>query len=123
MSIREGFHLSGSGIGKFAFRTQFTRETSFSIDYDELYELLEFERRNGFIVWVLGPAVSFDKDAREAFVAMVERGYVHALLAGNALAVHDVEGLSLERLWGRTFTPRENNPSRSLQASGCHRKG
>ncbi|MBA4393685.1 MAG: hypothetical protein C0407_09050, partial [Desulfobacca sp.] len=77
---------------KFAFRTRITRETSFSIDYDELYELLEYERRKGFVLWVLGPAVVFDHDAREAFVGLIERGYVHGLLAGNALAVHDVEG-------------------------------
>ena len=77
---------------KFAFRTQITRETSFSIDYDELYDLLENERNNGFVVWVLGPATVFDWDAREAFVGLIERGYVHGILAGNALAVHDVEG-------------------------------
>ena len=77
---------------KFAFRSHLTRETSFSIDYDELYELLEHERHNGFIVWVLGPAVVFDHDARGAFAALIENGYVHALLAGNALATHDVEG-------------------------------
>ena len=76
---------------KFAFRTQITRETSFSIDYDELYDLLEHERNNGFVVWVLGPATAFDWDAREAFVGLIERGYVHGVLAGNALAVHDVE--------------------------------
>jgi lysine-ketoglutarate reductase/saccharopine dehydrogenase-like protein (TIGR00300 family) len=76
---------------KFAFRSRITRETSFSIDYDELYELLGFEQQNGFIVWVLGPAVVFDRDARDAFGALVEGGYVHALLAGNALAVHDIE--------------------------------
>jgi lysine-ketoglutarate reductase/saccharopine dehydrogenase-like protein (TIGR00300 family) len=87
-----GFDFSLNGTEKFAFRTQFTRETSFSFDYDQLYDLLEFEKHNGVIVWVLGPAVSFDKDAREAFVALVNRGYVDALLAGNALATHDVEG-------------------------------
>lgn len=76
---------------RFAFRTRLTRETSFSIDYDELYELLEHERKEGFIIWVLGPAVAFDRDARNAFVELIESGYVHALLAGNALAVHDVE--------------------------------
>jgi hypothetical protein len=75
----------------FVFRTRLTRETSFSIDYDQLYDLLGYERENGFIVWVLGPAVVFDRDAREAFASLVERGYVHAMLAGNALAVHDVE--------------------------------
>jgi lysine-ketoglutarate reductase/saccharopine dehydrogenase-like protein (TIGR00300 family) len=76
---------------KFAFRSRITRETSFSIDYDELYDLLEYERDQGFIVWVLGPAVVFDRDARNAFAELVSRGYVHALLAGNALATHDVE--------------------------------
>jgi len=82
-----------SGISeKFAFRTQVTRETSFSIDYDELYDLLLHERDNGFILWVLGPAVAFDKDARDAFAGIVNSGYVHGLLAGNALAVHDIEG-------------------------------
>ena len=78
-------------VEKFAFRTRITRETSFSIDYDELYDLLEYERTNGFILWVLGPAVVFDRDAREAFEELVESGYVHGMLAGNALAVHDME--------------------------------
>ncbi|HYA15345.1 MAG TPA: hypothetical protein VEF33_13505 [Syntrophales bacterium] len=77
---------------KFAFRTRITRETSFSIDYDELYDLLTYERQNGFILWVLGPATVFDRDARDAFAGLVDRGYVHGMLAGNALAVHDVEG-------------------------------
>lgn len=76
---------------KFSFRTRITRETSFSIDYDQLYELLEYERQNGFALWVLGPAAVFDRDAREAFVGLVERGYVQGVLAGNALATHDVE--------------------------------
>ncbi len=76
---------------KFAFRTRLTRETSFSIDYDELYELLSYERENGFILWVLGPAAVFDRDSRHALVSLIHRGYVHGLLAGNALAVHDLE--------------------------------
>lgn len=95
----DGIYVHSDGFGfeqvhpeKFAFRTRTSRETSFSIDYDELYDLLEHERRRGFVVWVLGPAVVFDSDARRAFVSLVERGYVDALLAGNALAVHDVEG-------------------------------
>ncbi len=77
---------------KFAFRSHLTRETSFSIDYDELYDLLEYERGNGFILWVLGPAVVFDYDSRKAFAALIDAGYVHGLLAGNALATHDLEG-------------------------------
>lgn len=77
---------------KFAFRSHLTRETSFSIDYDELYDLLKFEQANGFILWVLGPAVVFDHDSRGAFAALVEAGFVHGLMAGNALATHDLEG-------------------------------
>jgi hypothetical protein len=77
---------------KFAFRSYLTRETSFSIDYDELYELLEYERENGFVLWVLGPATVFDHDSRRAFEALIEAGFVSGLLAGNALATHDLEG-------------------------------
>ncbi|MFZ2446479.1 MAG: hypothetical protein WAW37_08980 [Syntrophobacteraceae bacterium] len=87
----DAFGFESPRAEKFAFRTQVSRETSFSFDYDELYGLLEFERDNGFILWVLGPAVAFDKDARDAMAGMINEGYVHALLAGNALATHDIE--------------------------------
>lgn len=87
----EAFDFMDQASEKFAFRSRITRETAFSIDYDDLYDLLEFERERGYIVWVLGPAVVFDRDARSAFTELVNRGYVHALLAGNALATHDVE--------------------------------
>jgi hypothetical protein len=85
------FALPELNAEKFAFRLHQSRETSFSIDYDELYALLRFERTRGFILWVSGPAVVFDRDARSAFTGLIERGYVHGLLAGNALAVHDLE--------------------------------
>ncbi len=88
----DGFPAMDVGREKFAFRTSRTRETSFSIDYDDLHALLLHERVHGFIVWVLGPAVVFDHDARASFCALIETGFVHALLAGNALATHDIEG-------------------------------
>ena len=86
-----GFEEPGEGAGKFAFRTRGTRETPFSRSYDELYNILRHDRHNGYIVWVLGPAVAFDRDSRDAMAYMVEQGYCHALLAGNALATHDLE--------------------------------
>lgn len=86
-----GFGQPGDAGGKFAFRTRGTRETPFSRSYDELYSVLRHDRHNGYIVWVLGPAVAFDKDSRDAMAFMVEKGYCHALLAGNALATHDLE--------------------------------
>jgi len=76
----------------FAFRQGRSRETAFSVDYDFLYDLLRHEREHGHIVWVMGPACSFDADSRNAFMALIKEGYVGSLLAGNALATHDLEG-------------------------------
>ncbi len=77
----------------FGFRQSRSRETGFSHDYKQLIELLQYERMHGgYIVWVLGPACSFDVGARECFAWLIENGYVSALLAGNALATHDLEG-------------------------------
>lgn len=75
----------------FSFRQGRSRETGFSCDYDFLYDLLRHERDNGYVVWVLGPACAFDHEARVAFSKLVANGYVDALLAGNALATHDLE--------------------------------
>ncbi len=88
----EGFgHSTTEAVDKFSFRTRGTRETPFSRSYDELYHVLRHDRDNGHIVWVLGPAVAFDKDSRDAMQGLIENGYCHGLLAGNALAAHDLE--------------------------------
>jgi lysine-ketoglutarate reductase/saccharopine dehydrogenase-like protein (TIGR00300 family) len=87
-----GFALPcAGGEEKFTFRTRDTRETPFSRSYDHLYRILRYDRKVGHIVWVLGPAVAFDKDSRDAMRGIIEAGYCHALLAGNALATHDLE--------------------------------
>lgn len=87
----DGFQEHNFQKEPFAFRTGRSRETSFSKDYDFLYELLRYERDHGYIVWVLGPAVVFDSDSRNGFVSLIEKGYVDAVLAGNAMATHDLE--------------------------------
>ena len=92
----------------FAFRTSRTRETAFSVDYDELYEILRYEKDHGKIVWVMGPAFSFDHDARKAFAGIINKGYVHALLAGNALATHDLEGAYLKTALGQNIYTQES---------------
>ncbi len=77
----------------FAFRQSRSRETSFTYDYDHLIELLKHEKETGgYVVWVLGPACSFDVEARRVMAGLIEQGYCQALLAGNALATHDLEG-------------------------------
>jgi lysine-ketoglutarate reductase/saccharopine dehydrogenase-like protein (TIGR00300 family) len=80
-----------SSVDKFSFRTRGTRETPFSRCYDDLYRVLRHDREHGHIVWVLGPAVAFDKDSRDAMQGLIENGFCHGLLAGNALATHDLE--------------------------------
>jgi hypothetical protein len=94
----------------FAFRTGRSRETAYSRDYNELYELLCHEREHGTIVWVLGPAVSFDYDSRIVLSTLIEKGYVHALLAGNALATHDLEGSLFNTALGQDIYTQKGRP-------------
>ena len=76
----------------FQFRTGRSRETPFSQDYDTLYNLLMYERENnGNVIWVMGPACAFDADARESMRYLIENGFVQGIMAGNALATHDLE--------------------------------
>lgn len=86
---------------KFVFRQGRSRETSYARDYDNLMELLKYEKEHGNIVWVMGPAFSFDYDARTAMSALIENGYAHGLMAGNALATHDLEGALLHTALGQ----------------------
>lgn len=102
------FTFPSQVMEKFVFRTHITRETAFSFDYDELYELLQHEREHGFILWVLGPAVAFDHDAREAFVKIIHAGYAHGLLAGNALATHDLEGALFQTALGQDLYSKKH---------------
>jgi len=94
----------------FAFRTGRSRETAYSRDYNELYELLRYEREHGTIVWVLGPAVSFDYDSRLVLSTLIEKGYVQAILAGNALATHDLEGGLLHTALGQDIYTQKSTP-------------
>ena len=106
-----GFNESSEDKDVFAFRMNRSRETAFSKDYDEFYELLKHEKDHGKIVWVLGPAVSFDKDSKDAFSKLATNGYVHALLAGNALATHDLEGSYLKTALGQDIYTQESIPN------------
>ncbi|MBC8059661.1 MAG: hypothetical protein H7Y18_03245 [Clostridiaceae bacterium] len=87
----------------FSFRTGRSRETTFSRDYDNLYKLLEYEKKYGYIIWVLGPAIVFDHDSKNAMESLINNGYAHAIFAGNALAVHDIEGSLLGTALGQNI--------------------
>ncbi len=80
-----------NGDSAFVFRTGQSRESSYSREYDQLYDILRHDRDNGYIVWVLGPACVFDYDSRNAMSNLIKKGYCDCLFAGNALATHDLE--------------------------------
>lgn len=75
---------------EFAFmRSEVSREKP--VDYPEMARLLLSERdRGGHVVWVLGPAVLHSR-GRDLVTWFVQNGFVHALLGGNAIGVHDIE--------------------------------
>ncbi|MBP5298297.1 MAG: hypothetical protein J6Z09_04025, partial [Lachnospiraceae bacterium] len=105
-----GFRETKSESDVFAFRQNRSRETAFSIDYDELYDILNYDREHGKIVWVMGPAFAFDHDARKAFSKLIEAGYVDAVLAGNALATHDLEGAYMKTALGQDIYTQKSQP-------------
>ncbi len=96
---------------QFVFRQGRSRETSYAKDYDELIELLKHEKEHGNVLWVLGPAFSFDSGARRAMQSMVEQGYVHGVMAGNALATHDLEGGLLHTALGQDIYTQISQPN------------
>ena len=95
----------------FAFRQGRSRETAFSVDYDFLYSLMRHDREHGRIVWVMGPACTFDADSRKAFSGLANKGYVGALLGGNALATHDLEGAYLNTALGQDIYTQAPYPN------------
>ena len=107
----DGFYQDCEEIDAFAFRTGRSRETSYSRDYDRLYELMRHEKEHGYIVWVLGPAVVFDSDSKKAMISLIENGYVDAILAGNALATHDLEGVLFKTALGQDIYTQASVPN------------
>lgn len=107
----DGFAQEGGAGDNFAFRSGRSRETAYSKDYDDLYRLLLHEREHGNIVWVMGPACAFDSDSRRAMQLLVENGFVNGLLAGNALATHDLEAGYLRTALGQDIYTQQSRPN------------
>jgi lysine-ketoglutarate reductase/saccharopine dehydrogenase-like protein (TIGR00300 family) len=94
---REGIYVHAAafmgdeeGEGEFKFMTSaVSREKP--IDYALMARILVDERdRGGYPIWVTGPALVHSR-ARNDMVWFIQHGFVGALLAGNAVAVHDIE--------------------------------
>ena len=88
--VHAGAFLGESADGEFKFMTsEVSREKP--IDYSLMARILIAERdRGGYPVWVTGPALVHSR-ARVDMTWFIQNGFVGALLAGNAVAVHDIE--------------------------------
>src|SRR5688572_13043372 len=88
--VHTGAFLGDAVGGEFKFMTsEVSREKP--IDYGLMARILVEERdRGGYPVWVTGPALVHSR-ARTDMVWFIANGFVGALLAGNAVAVHDIE--------------------------------
>jgi len=93
----------GDEEGEFKFMTsEVSREKP--IDYALMAHILIEERdRGGYPIWVTGPALVHSR-ARADMVWFIENGFVSALLAGNAVAVHDIEASIFGTTLGMTRT-------------------
>ena len=100
---------------EFAFMSsEVTTERRAEGQIEELaLEMRRIRARKGRIVVVAGPVVIHTGGGRH-LAALIEAGYVQALLAGNALAVHDIE----TNLYGTSLGVDLN---RGLSVQGGHR--
>ena len=57
-------------------------------------DIFETKKKGGKIVIVGGPAI-VHTGAADAVAELIKSGYIHGVLAGNALAVHDIEYATL----------------------------
>jgi len=99
--------------GEFKFMTsQVSREKP--IDYAQMAGMLLDDRdRGGYIIWVTGPALVHSR-ARADMTWFISNGFVGALLAGNAVAVHDIEASIFGTTLGMTGTGRASSGGHGL---------
>lgn len=99
----EGFLAGAHSANEFRFMsTEVSRERP--VNYEELAaKLVEEKRRGGYLVWVAGPALVHSR-ARKDLEWFIQNGFVQAVLAGNAVAVHDIEAAIFGTTLGMTNT-------------------
>src|SRR5687767_12490821 len=107
---REGIYVHATAFmeevgsdGEFKFMvSEVSREKP--IDYALMARILVDERDGGgYPIWVAGPALVHSR-ARADMVWFIQNGFVGALLAGNAVAVHDIEASIYGTTLGMTRT-------------------
>jgi lysine-ketoglutarate reductase/saccharopine dehydrogenase-like protein (TIGR00300 family) len=115
-----GFLGGAHGANEFRFMsTEVSRERP--VNYEELAARVgEEKRRGGYLVWVVGPALVHSR-ARADFEWFVRNGYVQAVLAGNAVAVHDIEAAIFGTTLGMTNTGQPTEGGHGLHMRAINR--
>ncbi|HUF36207.1 MAG TPA: hypothetical protein VMN37_09665 [Gemmatimonadales bacterium] len=116
----QGFLGGGHGANEFRFMsTEVSRERP--VNYEELAARVgEEKRRGGFLVWVIGPALVHSR-ARADFEWFIRNGYVQAVLAGNAVAVHDIEAAIFGTTLGMSNTGQPTEGGHGLHMRAINR--
>ncbi len=116
----EGFLGGSHSANEFRFMsTEVSRERP--VNYDELAARLGEEKtRGGYLVWVAGPALVHSR-ARGDFEWFIRNGYVQAVLAGNAVAVHDIEAAIFGTTLGMTNTGQPTEGGHGLHMRAINR--
>jgi lysine-ketoglutarate reductase/saccharopine dehydrogenase-like protein (TIGR00300 family) len=116
----QGFLGGGHGANEFRFMsTEVSRERP--VNYEELAARVgEEKRRGGYLIWVVGPALVHSR-ARSDFEWFIRNGYVHAVLAGNAVAVHDIEAAIFGTTLGMSNTGQPTEGGHGLHMRAINR--
>lgn len=111
----QGFLEGDAHQDTFAFRAGRSRETAFSIDYDNLYEVLKYEKAHkGYVTLIVGAALALDRDSRAALERLVRNGYVNAIFCGTETAAFDLEKGIFGTTWGQEKFEKEQNSTKNL---------
>jgi lysine-ketoglutarate reductase/saccharopine dehydrogenase-like protein (TIGR00300 family) len=115
-----GFLGGAHGANEFRFMsTEVSRERP--VNYEELAaRVAEEKRKKGYLVWVVGPALVHSR-ARADFEWFIRNGYVQAVLAGNAVAVHDIEAAIFGTTLGMSNTGQPTEGGHGLHMRAINR--
>lgn len=114
----EGFVSKELLEESFAFRSGRCRETAFSVDYDNLYKVLKYEKENnGYITLVVGTAIVLGRDSRKSLENLIRSGYVNAIFCGTETAAFDLEKGIFGTTWGQERFIKEQNTKENLYDS------
>jgi len=105
----------GVGIFEFMASRASSEKPSAPIVKQIAEDIYNIKNKGGKIVVVAGPAV-VHTGAAPSLAKMIRIGYINALLAGNALAVHDVE----YALYGTSLGLNLENGTKTLRGNRNH---